>query len=140
LSLVWSSENDIDVADSLHLEILEGLMPPPQLKGLKFEGYKSATYPSWLLEGSYFEHLESFGLVNCCALEGLPPDTELIRNCSKLLLDSVPNLKTLPCLPAVLTHLSISGCPLLMFITTDEMEQNDQRDSKNMMGKEQLAS
>ncbi|CAL4943093.1 unnamed protein product [Urochloa decumbens] len=138
LHLVWSSENDMDADDSLHLEVLEGLSPPPQLKGLTFEGYKSATYPSWLLEGSYFEYLESFGLVNCCALEGLPPDMELIRDCSRLLLDNVPNLQTLPCLPAVLTHLTIRGCPLLIFITSDEMEQHDQRE--NIMGKEQLAS
>ncbi|OEL28241.1 putative disease resistance RPP13-like protein 1 [Dichanthelium oligosanthes] len=138
LHLVWSSENDMDAVDILHLEILEGLKPPPQLKGLTIEGYKSATYPNWLLEGSYFENLESFGLVNCCVLEGLPPDTELFRDCSRLLLDNLPNLKTMPCLPAVLTHLSIRGCPLLMFVTNDEMEQHDQ--SENMMGKEQLAS
>jgi hypothetical protein len=138
LHFVWSSENDIDADDSLHLEILEGLMPPPQLEGLTFEGYKSATYPSWLLEGSYFENLQSFGLVNCCVLEGLPLDTMLFRDCSKLLLDNVPNLKILPCLPAGLTHLSVIKCPLLMFITNDELEQHHQRE--NLMKIEHLAS
>jgi hypothetical protein len=113
-------------------------MPPPQLEGLTFEGYKSATYPSWLLEGSYFENLQSFGLVNCCVLEGLPLDTMLFRDCSKLLLDNVPNLKILPCLPAGLTHLSVIKCPMLMFITNDELEQHHQRE--NLMKIEHLAS
>lgn len=99
LHLVWSSKNDTDVEDSSYLVILEGLIPPPQLEGLTIVGYKSATYPSWLLlEGSYFENLKSFALTN------------------------VPYLKTLPCLPAGLTSLSIEECPLVMFISNDELE------------------
>jgi len=138
LHFVWRSENEMDADDSLHLEVLEGLMPPPQLEGITFEGYKSATYPSWLLEGSYFENLQSFGLVNCCVLEGLPLDTKFFQDCTKLLLDNVPNLKTLPCLPAGLTHLSVIKCPLLMFITNEELEQHDQWE--NLTKTEHLAS
>ncbi|PWZ46372.1 putative disease resistance RPP13-like protein 1 [Zea mays] len=120
LALEWSSENGMDAMD-----ILEGLRPPPQLSKLTIEGYRSDTYPGWLLERSYFENLESFELSNCSLLEGLPPDTELLRNCSRLRINSVPNLKELSNLPAGLTDLSINWCPLLMFITNNELGQHD---------------
>ncbi|CAD6268635.1 unnamed protein product [Miscanthus lutarioriparius] len=45
LRLAWSSENGMDAADTLHLDILEGLRPSPQLSRLTIEGYKSGTYP-----------------------------------------------------------------------------------------------
>ncbi|TVU03693.1 hypothetical protein EJB05_50757, partial [Eragrostis curvula] len=132
LQLVWSSE-DIDVEDSLHLEILEGLKPPPQLKSLSIRGYKSATYPSWLLQGFYLKNLESFGLYNCSVL-GLPVDAEIFRNCSELCLSNVPNLKTLSHLPAGLTSLAIGRCPQLMFITDAELEQHDQMENTMRIG------
>ncbi|KAL6845264.1 hypothetical protein ACP4OV_024759 [Aristida adscensionis] len=113
-------------------------MPPSQLESLRIEGYKSARYPSWLLNGSYFENLESFGLHNCSVLEGLPPDIRLLRHCSKLKLKNVPNLKTLPCLPAGLRHFSVQGCPLLMFITDNELEQYEHRE--NLTRADHLAS
>ncbi|KAL6846292.1 hypothetical protein ACP4OV_023740 [Aristida adscensionis] len=129
LQLIWSSEDDMGEEDCLHLEILEALMPPPQLESLTIQGYKSATYPNWLLNGSNLENLESFGLKNCSMLEGLPPDVELFRHCSKLSLENVPNLKTLSCLPAGLRRFSVSGCPQLMFITNDELEQHGHREN-----------
>lgn len=138
LQLVWSSENDMGAKDSLHLEILEALMPPPQLESLTIQGYKSAKYPSWLLDGSNLESLGSFGLYDCSMLEGLPPDVELFRHCSQLSLKNAPNLKTLSCLPAGLTNFSVGGCPQLMFITNNELEQYDNRE--NMTRKYQLAS
>ncbi|KAF8670024.1 hypothetical protein HU200_051212 [Digitaria exilis] len=137
LALVWTVENDSQAEDSKHLEILEGLMPPPQLNGIKLEGYKSSSYPSWLLE-PYFESLVSFELGNCLVLEGLPHDTSILRHCSCLRLYNIPNLKTLPCLPAGLVELTITQCPLLIFITNDELQQHGPTD--NPMGTNDLAS
>ncbi|XP_066357732.1 putative disease resistance RPP13-like protein 1 [Miscanthus floridulus] len=138
LTLEWSSEDGMDAMDILHLDILEGLRPPPQLSKLTINGYKSGTYPRWLLERSYFENLERFELDNCSLLEGLPPDTELLQHCSRLYLRDVPNLKTLSCLPASLTNLSIHGCPLLTFVTKNQLEQHDLRE--NIMKADDLAS
>jgi len=138
LSLVWSSENGMDAADTLHLDILEGLRPSPQLSDLTIEGYKSDTYPKWLLEPSYFENLESFKLNGCTLLEGLPRNTELLRHCTRLCLKNVSKLKILPCLPAMLTKLSIQTCPLLMFVSKNELDQHDLRG--NIMKTEDLAS
>jgi hypothetical protein len=126
LKLVWS--DDVNVDGSLQLEILEGLKPPSKLKSLEIKGFESAKYPSWLLEGSHFENLESFKLVNCSALEDLPLSTKLFKYCSELLLKNVSTLRTLSCLPAALTGLCIASCPLLMFVTNDELEPQDQRE------------
>uniref|UniRef100_A0ACD5VTG8 Uncharacterized protein n=1 Tax=Avena sativa TaxID=4498 RepID=A0ACD5VTG8_AVESA len=128
LSLIWSSENDMIANVNSHLEILEGLMPPPQLRHLTLEGYKAAKYPGWLLGSSCFENMETFKLVDCGGLEGLPSNSELFRNCSVLSLENIPNMKTLPCLPSSLEELTIDKCPLLIFISDDELEQHDQRE------------
>ncbi|KAM3412492.1 hypothetical protein ACQJBY_003917 [Aegilops geniculata] len=138
LHLAWSYMDGIDVEDSFHLEILEGLMPPPRLRSLTIQGYRSAKYPCWFLKDSYFENLESFKLVNCTALEGLPTNAEFFGNCCSLSLENMSNLKTLPCLPAGLKMLSITNCPLLIFVSSDEPEQHDQGES--ILRADQLAS
>ncbi|CAD6267720.1 unnamed protein product [Miscanthus lutarioriparius] len=51
LRLNWSFDNDLHGEDSSHLDVFEGLMPPPGLKFLLIWGYKSSAYPSWLLDG-----------------------------------------------------------------------------------------
>ncbi|KAL6602695.1 hypothetical protein ACP70R_043056 [Stipagrostis hirtigluma subsp. patula] len=142
LELVWSSENDMGAENSLHLEILEGLRPPPQLESLTITGYKSATYPSWLLDGSYLENLKFCTLHNCSLLEGLPLDTEFLRHCSELQLVNVPKLKTLPCLPPGLTRLTVRECALLMFITDNELGQHAHKENLTRSGHlpSQLAS
>ncbi|EES15626.2 hypothetical protein SORBI_3008G027000 [Sorghum bicolor] len=123
LQLAWSSENGMDAADTLHLDILEGLRPSPQLRVVTIKGYKSDTYPK---------------LNGCTLLEGLPPNTELLRQCTRLSLTNVLKLKVLPCLPAMLTKLSIQTCPLLMFVSKNELNQHDLRG--NIMKTEDLAS
>ncbi|WVZ68593.1 hypothetical protein U9M48_017517 [Paspalum notatum var. saurae] len=130
LKLSWDCKNDVYAEDSLHLDTLEGLKPPAQLSGLTIRGYRSGSYPSWLHEHSYFENLECFGLVDCSVLEGLPLDSsEFLQHCSSLELDNIPNFKTLSYLPAGLTNLSICRCPLLMFITKEELEQYNLREN-----------
>lgn len=128
LELVWSLKNALHGEDALHLEILEGLVPPPELNLLALYGYKASTYPSWLLESSCIENLTSFCLVKCSALQGLPLDAEVFNHCSKLTLQDVSNLKTLPCLPTGLESLFIGGCPLLTFVCSDELEQHYEKE------------
>uniref|UniRef100_A0A452ZTC3 Uncharacterized protein n=1 Tax=Aegilops tauschii subsp. strangulata TaxID=200361 RepID=A0A452ZTC3_AEGTS len=107
LHLDWSYMDGINIEGSLHLEILESLMPPPQLRGLTIEGYRST-------------------------------NAKLFGNCCSLSFENVPNLKTLPALPAGLKELSIDNCPLLIFVSNDEPEQHDQ--GKNIMRTDQLVS
>lgn len=138
LTLEWNDANNMNPENCLHVEILEGLVPPPQLEHLSIRGYKSTTYPSWLLEGSQLENLESFALYNCSALERLPSNTKLFRRCRELSLKNLPNMKELSFLPAGLTTLSIRRCPLLLFVTNDELEYHDH--SEHITRTEQLVA
>jgi len=138
LQLVWTEESGSRDENTTHLEILEGLRPPAELKRLGIKGYKSSSYPSWLLTGSYFESLESFELNNCAVLECLPLNTGLLRHCRNLELWNVPNLKILPYLQSGLETLFIKRCPLLMFISNEELQEHGQRE--NTMKTDHLAS
>uniref|UniRef100_A0A0D9WFP1 Uncharacterized protein n=1 Tax=Leersia perrieri TaxID=77586 RepID=A0A0D9WFP1_9ORYZ len=125
LHLEWNDADNMNPEKSLHLEILEGLVPPPQLEHFEIVGYKSSTYPSWLLKGSYIKNLVYFSLENCSAIESLPSNTELFRHCRHLNLWNLPNMKVLSFIPAGLTRLSINMCPLLLFVTNDELDHHD---------------
>uniref|UniRef100_A0A8R7QXG5 NB-ARC domain-containing protein n=1 Tax=Triticum urartu TaxID=4572 RepID=A0A8R7QXG5_TRIUA len=49
LHLTWNVGNNTTPEDSLHLEILEGLIPPPQILSLSIQGYESWKYQAGYL-------------------------------------------------------------------------------------------
>uniref|UniRef100_A0A0E0BH96 R13L1/DRL21-like LRR repeat region domain-containing protein n=1 Tax=Oryza glumipatula TaxID=40148 RepID=A0A0E0BH96_9ORYZ len=126
LHLSWSCTDDLHINDSLHLEVLEGLKPPHELLSLGIDSYRSPLYPSWLCEDSHIANLKHLYLRNCTALEGLPSGVQLIKHFYTIVLDNIPNLKTLPHLPGGLGNLEIEGCPLLILISSEELGQHEQ--------------
>uniref|UniRef100_A0A0D9XQT1 NB-ARC domain-containing protein n=1 Tax=Leersia perrieri TaxID=77586 RepID=A0A0D9XQT1_9ORYZ len=138
LQLTWSCTHNLYVDDSLHLEVLEGLKPPHELRSLGISGYRSPVYPSWLLEASHIAKLEALYLENCTALEGLPSGVQPIKHFYKIFLMNMPNLKTLPRFPGRLGYLHINGCPLLVFISSEELGQHEQH--ANLMRTGDLSS
>ncbi|XP_015617422.1 disease resistance protein RGA2 isoform X3 [Oryza sativa Japonica Group] len=126
LELSWSYIDDLHINDNLHLEVLEGLKPPRELNDLIVTGYRSPVYPSWLLEDSYFVNLKTLVLSNCTSLECLPSSVQLIKHFRHIALRNILNLKTLPCFPGGLVSLNMMGCPLLRFISREELGQDVQ--------------
>ncbi|XBI60193.1 hypothetical protein VPH35_041148 [Triticum aestivum] len=129
LHFAWCCRDDVSAEDRLHLEVLEGLKPSPQLLALAIQGYRAVKYPNCLFVDSHFQNLESFSLADCSMLEGLPSNIDLFSNCCSLVLKNVPNLKILPCLPASIKKLKIKICPLLTFISNYELGQHDQSEN-----------
>jgi len=81
--------------------------------------------------------------VGTCEAGGKYSKIVKIENCQSVAdfthpLENVPKLKILPCLPAMLTKLSIQTCPLLMFVSKNELDQHGLRG--NIMKTEDLAS
>uniref|UniRef100_A0A0D9XQT2 Uncharacterized protein n=1 Tax=Leersia perrieri TaxID=77586 RepID=A0A0D9XQT2_9ORYZ len=105
-------------------EVLEGLRPPSELRSLSITGYRSPVYPSWLCK-DYIVHLNALDLRDCSALEGLPSSIQLMKHFCHIYLCNIPNLKTLPCFPAGLGSFTMRGCPLLRFISSGELGQQE---------------
>uniref|UniRef100_A0A0D3HK32 Uncharacterized protein n=1 Tax=Oryza barthii TaxID=65489 RepID=A0A0D3HK32_9ORYZ len=133
----WSYPNDLHIDDSLHLEVLEGLRPPRELRHLSITGYRSPVYPSWLCE-DYIVNLNALDLRSCSAVEGLPPSVQLMKHFHHIFLCNIRNLKTLLCFPGGLQSFTISGCPLLRFISSGELGQHELH--TNLMKADNLSS
>uniref|UniRef100_J3N766 Reverse transcriptase zinc-binding domain-containing protein n=1 Tax=Oryza brachyantha TaxID=4533 RepID=J3N766_ORYBR len=122
LHLGWSCTDDY-MDNSLHLDVLEGLKPPHELS---IEGYRSPTYPSWLFEDSHLVNLRSLYLSSCTALENLPSMVQPVKQFIRISLHNIPNLKTPLLIPGGLESLDIMGCPLLRFVSSEELGKHEQ--------------
>ncbi|XP_073000190.1 putative disease resistance protein RGA4 [Typha latifolia] len=126
LCLEWENDNGRDCRTmDLDMQVLEGLQPHRNLINLSIKGYKSPTYPNWLLRRGCIEKLRSLELTRCTFLADLPPMSKLLLRCEELNIFDLPNLNTLPLLPESLKSLVIYECQSLVFVTEEELEKID---------------
>uniref|UniRef100_A0A0D9YM25 Uncharacterized protein n=1 Tax=Oryza glumipatula TaxID=40148 RepID=A0A0D9YM25_9ORYZ len=118
LRLVWNHDTYKD--NNVDLEVLEGLEPSSRLNELAIEGYRSTSYPKWLIGCS--QSLRSLELLNCTFLENLPSNLQCFARCRSLALLNLTGLKRLSPLPENLTSLKFGGCSSLCFISKEEEE------------------
>ncbi|CAN6178448.1 unnamed protein product [Urochloa humidicola] len=72
-------------------EVLENLIPPRTLEGFELAGYRSTSFPNWMLEiSSYLPYLTSIKLVGLTC-DSLPP-LGMLANLRLLLVWGMPNL------------------------------------------------
>ncbi|XP_072954020.1 putative disease resistance protein RGA3 isoform X2 [Typha angustifolia] len=132
LLLKWYSRNESDRGMNLDMEIVEALEPPPNLTKLEIHGCKSVRCPSWLAREGCLENLKSLGF-NDTSFKVLPTiSSKLFPRCQELEIRRLPNLRTLPLLPQILTKLVIKSCPLLVFVSEEELQKSDDRKNSIM--------
>ncbi|XP_073009106.1 uncharacterized protein [Typha latifolia] len=127
LLLKWYSRNESDRGMNLDMEIVEALQPPPNLTKLLISGCKSLRYPSWLVHEGCLENLKSLYFFDT-SFKVLPTiSSKLFPRCQELEIRGLPNLRTLPLLPQTLRKLVIESCPLLVFVSEEELQKSDDR-------------
>ncbi|XP_072998958.1 putative disease resistance protein RGA3 isoform X2 [Typha latifolia] len=125
LCLEWENDNERDCRPTdLDMQVMEGLRPHRNLINLSIKGYKSPTYPNWLLRRGCIERLRSLKLDCCTSLKDLPPMSKLFLRCEELEICDLPNLRTLPLLPERLKRLVIRKCQLLVFVSEEELRKS----------------
>ncbi|XP_072954626.1 uncharacterized protein [Typha angustifolia] len=131
LCLEWYSGNESDCRMDLDLEVIEGLQPPTNLTELKISGCKSFSCPGWLIREGCLENLRSLSFGDT-SFEDLPTSSKLFPHCQELEIRSLPNLRTFPLLPESLRKLVIKSCPLLVFVSEEELHKSDDRNKSIM--------
>ncbi|XP_073009183.1 uncharacterized protein [Typha latifolia] len=127
LCLKWYSDTESDRRTNLDMEIVEALQPPPNLTKLEIHGCKSLRCPSWLSREGCLENLKSLGF-NDTSFKVLPTiSSKLFPRCQELEIRSLPNLRMLPLLPQTLRTLVIESCPLLVFVSEEELQKSEVR-------------
>ncbi|XP_073009180.1 putative disease resistance protein RGA4 [Typha latifolia] len=127
LWLKWDSGTENNRRMNLDMEIVEALQPPPNLTKLEIHGCKSLRCPSWLAREGCLENLKSLGFKDT-SFKVLPTiSSKLFPRCQELEIRSLPNLRTLPMLPQTLRKLVIKSCPLLVFVSEEELQKSEVR-------------
>ncbi|XP_072954624.1 putative disease resistance protein RGA4 [Typha angustifolia] len=132
LYLKWDSGTENNRRMNLDMEIVEALEPPPNLTNLEIDGCKSLRCPSWLVREGCLENLKSLDF-NESSFKVLPTiSSKLFPRCQELEIRRLPNLRTLPLLPQTLRKLVIESCPLLVFVSEEELQKSDDRKNSIM--------
>ncbi|XP_072954316.1 putative disease resistance protein RGA3 isoform X2 [Typha angustifolia] len=132
LYLKWDSGTENNRRMNLDMEIVEALQPPPNLTELEIYGCKSLRCPSWLVHEGSLENLKSLGFKDT-SFKVLPTiSSKLFPRCQELKIRSLPNLRMLPLLPQTLRKLVIESCPLLVFVSEEELQKSDDRKNSIM--------